>query len=384
MRFLMRLIERYLFRQLIGPALLASLALSVVALLSQTLGAFDIIVNQGQTALVLLKITLLTLPQVMVLILPIALFVGALVAFNRLHTEQEIVVCFASGMNRWRVMSPAMKLAGIMTLVTLAINLWFAPMSERALRAEMFRVRTDLAASLVKVGQFTQPAEGLTVYAQDSDQNGGLRNLFVLEEKPGGGDTTFLAARGKVAKQNGAPVLVMRDGSSQEFNAHGVLNYLKFDEYTFPLSSFLSTDELIHYKIPDRYLHELVFPDMTQTWERGNQVKMWAEANERLASPLYNIAFMAMAMAAVIGGSFSRLGYSRRIIAVCGAALVIRVMGFAALAASDESVWLNILQYAVPIGAAGWGISQLFRQPVSRYVPLAPADPSRHLIGAHT
>jgi lipopolysaccharide export system permease protein len=246
----------------------------------------------------------------------------------------------------------------------------------------MFRVRTDLAASLVKVGQFTQPADGLTVYAQDSDQNGGLRNLFVLEEKPGGGDTTFLAAHGKVAKQNGAPVLIMRDGSSQEFNAHGVLNYLKFDEYTFPLSSFLSTDELIHYKIPDRYLHELLFPDLTQIWERQNRVAMLAEANERLASPLYNIAFMAMAMAAVIGGSFSRLGYGRRIVAVGAAALVARILGFAALAASNENVWLNLLQYMVPLGAAWWGFRQLFRQPVSRFVPLAPAGPSRRLVGA--
>ena len=131
-----------------------------MGLLSQSLGALDIIVNQGQSALVLIKITLLGMPQLMVMIMPIALFVAGLVALNRLHTEQEIVVCFASGMSRWRVISPAIYLAVGATLITLFINLWIEPSAERALRNELFRVRTDLAASLVRVGEFNQPARG--------------------------------------------------------------------------------------------------------------------------------------------------------------------------------------------------------------------------------
>ena len=368
----MRLIERYLLRQLLGPTVLATLALGGVGMLSQSLGALDVIVNQGQSALVLMKITLLGMPQLMVMILPIAVFVAGLVALNRLHTEQEIVVCFASGMSRWRVIAPAIYLAVGATLFTLFINLWIEPLSERALREELFRVRTDLAASLVRVGEFTQPAHGLTVYAQSSDQGGGLHNMFILEEKPDGGDTTFIADRGKVTTRNGSPVLIMWDGSNQEFSPTGVLNYLKFGEYIFDLKGFLSTDELINYKISDRYLHELLFPDLQQDWERRNRVKMIAEAHSRLSAPLYNLAFMAMALAAVIGGPFSRLGYSRRILAVSAAAAVVRILGFGAQAACESNAWFNIVQYALPLAAAIWAFHELFRQPVSRFVDLQP------------
>ena len=366
----MHLIERYLFRQLLGPTFLATLALAVVGMLSLSLGALDIIVHQGQSPWVLLKITLLAMPQLLVLIMPISLFVAALVALNRLHTEQEIVVCFASGMSRWRVISPAIKLASGVAMIALVLNLWVAPYAERELRKEFLRVRTDLAASLIRVGEFTNPAQGLTVYAQDADQNGVFHNLFVMQEKVGGGDTTFLAAQGKIAKRNGQPVLVMRDGSNQEFAATGVLNYLKFSEYTFDLTPYLNTTRLIHYKISDLYMHELIFPDLTQPWERKNRVEMLAEANARLATPLYNIAFMAMALAAVIGGSFSRLGYGRRIIAIGAAAAVVRILGFGLQAACDANAWLNILQYVIPIGAAWWAFAQLFRQRVSRTVGL--------------
>ena len=50
----MRLIDRYLLRQLMGPVVLATLALTAVALLSQSLAGLDLIVNQRQSALVFL------------------------------------------------------------------------------------------------------------------------------------------------------------------------------------------------------------------------------------------------------------------------------------------------------------------------------------------
>jgi len=368
----MRLLDRYLFRQLLGPTLLATLALGTVGVLSQSLEALDIIIKQGQSAFVLAEVTLLATPQLLAMVLPIAIFVAGLVALNRLHTEQEIVVCFASGMSRWRVIAPAMRLAVIGALLVLLVNLWIAPLCERAMRVELFKIRTDLAASLVEPGQFTEPSPGLTVYAQDAAQDGTLRNLFVLKEKAGGGDTTFIAATGKLDKRNGAPVLTMRNGSSQEFSKTGVLNYLKFDEYTFDLSDFMSAKDAVTYKVPDRYLHELLYPDLTQAWERDNRTKMLAEANARLATPLYTIVFMAMALAAVIGGPFNRLGYAKRIIAVGAAAGVVRILGVGCQALCDTMVWANVLQYAIPLAAGFWAWRQLFRQPVSRSAPMRP------------
>jgi hypothetical protein len=82
------------------------------------------------------------------------------VALNRLHTEQEVVVCFAGGMSRWRVISPAMRLACTIAFLALVTNLFVSPAAYRALRQELFEVRTDLAATLVREGEFSEPAPG--------------------------------------------------------------------------------------------------------------------------------------------------------------------------------------------------------------------------------
>ncbi len=356
----MRLIDRYLFRQLLWPTLGAVSALAAVALLSQTLATLDIMVDQRQSAWVFLKIVALGMPAMLVIVLPIALFVALLIAMNRLHTEQEIVVCFAGGVSRWRVVAPALRLATVAALLTLVVNLWVQPWCAREVRRELFRIRTDLAASLVRPGEFAQPAPNLTVYAQSVDSRGELHNVFIHQARGDGGASVFDGARGVIGRQGDKPVLLLRNGSQQQFSKTRVLNYLTFDDYVFDLSPYLDTSEIVNYKITDRYLHELLFPDKRQNWVRHNKKKLLAEAHARLSAPLYNITFVLLAVHAVIGGAFSRVGYARRILAASGAALVIRILGFGAEAACDGAPWLNLLQYAVPLGPAWWAARRLF------------------------
>lgn len=357
----MRLIERYLFRQLLTPTLLAAAALGAVGLLSQSLGRLDIIIEQRQTALVYLQVIVLAMPQLMNLILPIALFVAALVALNRLQTDHELVVCQAGGMSRWRLISPAVRLAVLAVLVGLFVNLWIQPASYRAMREIVSAARSDLAATLVREGEFSEPAPRLTVYGQTVEPDGRILNLFIHHRKPDGGATTYTAKEGRITYRGGDPVLVMRHGSNQEFSTKGVLNYLSFEEYNLELKPFLNSSDNVTYKASDRYLHELFYPDLTQAYEKKNREKLLAEGHSRLASPLYSLAFMAMALAAVLGADFSRLGYGRRIAAVGAAAAVVRIIGFVAQSASEDSPALNVLQYVVPLLAAAWGFRQLFR-----------------------
>lgn len=356
----MRRIESYLLRQLLWPTLVATAALAGVALLSQLLTTLYIMVDNHQSVFVFIRILLLGLPSTLVIVLPVALFVATLVTLNRLHTEHEIVVCFAGGMSRWRVAAPALRLAAGAALITLMVNLWVQPWASRAMREELFRVRTDLAASLIREGEFSSPSSDLTVYAQSADGAGALKNVFIHQGHPDGGATAFSARRGLIAEQEGRPVLVLRDGSNQAFSRDGVLNYLAFDEYVFDLWPYLNTAEQIHFKISDRYLHELVSPDKRQEWERKNRKKMLAEAWSRLASPLFNFTLVLLAMHAVIGGGFSRTGYAGRIAAAAAAGVVIRVLGFGAQAAADATPVLNILQFIVPLAPAIWAGQRLF------------------------
>jgi lipopolysaccharide export system permease protein len=161
-------------------------------------------------------------------------------------------------------------------------------------------------------------------------------------------------------------VLIMRHGSNQQMSKTGVLDYVAFDEYTFDLAPFLPRDEAVHYKTSDRYLHELFYPDFSQTWEQQNELRLYAEGNARLAEPLYNIALVTLALAAVLGSSFSRMGYGRRIMTAAGLAAIARIAGVGMQAVADDNVWFNVLQYLVPVAVTAWALSRVFRQKTKR------------------
>ena len=365
----MKIIDRYLFRQLAGPVLLAIGALTLVALLGQSLGQLDLIVERGQSAWTLAKVTAFALPQVVTLILPIGVLVGALMALNRLHSEHEIVVCYAGGMSRWNVIDPAIRLAVLVALFALASNLFLQPAAMREMRRELHGVRADLAAVLVREGEFVEGAPGLTIYAQRVDQNGLLKNLFIHIERPDGA-TLYDAAEGRITTLEGRPVVILSEGSSSEFSGAGVLNYLSFDDYVVELGQFAPEPLPLHYKESDRWLSELLFPDPGNEWEASSQLKLLAEAHARLASPLYVIAFMAVALAAVIGGSFSRTGYGRRIAVASAIAIAVRLLGFAAVSACGSNAWLNIIQYLLPVALTWMALRPLFKQRIVRFVEI--------------
>ena len=349
-------IERYLFQQLRGPTIWAIVALAGVGILSQSLSGLELIVDQRQSAWVFVKVTALAVPKMLSLIIPLGAFVAAMLTFNRLHTEQEIVVCYAGGVSRWRVAQPAMRLASYLALLTLVINIWVAPLASRNMRAEINAARADLAAALVREGQFTQPEPGLSVYAQTIDRSGLMHNLFIHQEHQGGNAATYTAAEGQLARRDGAPVIVMHNGATQTLSNDGQLNYLAFEEYVFDVSPFKVAVATPTTKAADRYISELLHPAATDDWGQKNRDVMLAEFHSRIAGPIYNLTLMAFAISAILGGGFSRMGYGRRVAWMSAIAIGTRILGFVVEEAAGHSPALNVLQYVTPLAGLAFAL----------------------------
>ncbi|PZO03634.1 MAG: permease [Alphaproteobacteria bacterium] len=356
----MTLIQGYLFRQVGLPILAACAALAAIGLLSQSLEQLEVIVERGQSVWVMVRLTLLALPQLLAVILPIGLFVGALIALTRLQREQELTATFASGMSRWAVIAPMAALATIVAAVALLTTAIVQPWAQQAARDQAFEIRTDLAALLVEEGRFVQGPEGLTVYVQQIEQSGLLKNIFVYLDD-GEKVTTWDAAEARFERVDGEPFLTLVNGSGQEFSSNGVLNQFSFGRYPFPLAAFTDTDDTVTYKPADLYLTDLFNPTAQRIADSGSRGELLAEAHSRLSSPLYAFVAMAMALAAILGGSFSRTGYGGRIAKAAAFFLLVRIAGYGLVPASAWNGWLNLFQDVLPVVATAVSLRVLFR-----------------------
>lgn len=345
----MNTISAYVFRQALGPLLAILGALAAVAILTQGLNQLDIIVNNRRAGLAFAWVTLLTLPQLISLILPMAVFIAVVYAINRMHNDSEITVLFGAGMSRGRIARPIIQLAVLAALAHLAINVVIQPWSFAERRETFYELRTDLASSLVQEGSFTFPNKDLTLYARERGGGGELRDLLINDARPEH-DITYTARAGVIVTIDGEPAIVMRDGQVQRQVQDGSVDVLDFDRYVLQLGvANLDDDDFFYLKASDRTLHQLFYPDRTAHYDQRNVKQFIAEAHARLSAPLLNIALALIALAGVLSGEFSRRGYGRRIVIASVVALVVRLSALATQSIAMDEPDLNVLQYLVPI-----------------------------------
>jgi lipopolysaccharide export system permease protein len=341
----------YVFRQALGPLLAILGALAAIAILTQGLNQLDLIVANREAGLAFAWVTFLAVPQLVSLILPLAVFFAVAYALNRMQTESEVAVVYGAGVSRRRIARPIMQLAVLAALGHLAINCVIQPWALKGRRETLYAVRTDVASSLVREGAFTFPSDDLTIYARERGGGGQMRDIMI-DDARGSRPLTYTARTGAVAMIDGKPAMVMRDGQIQRMREDGVVEVLDFDRHTVPLGDFFEDDETFVLKESDRTLFELFFPDLTSHYEQRNVARYLAEGHARLSSPLLNIALAMIALAGALVGEFSRRGYMRRLMIAAGAALIVRLAAIALQAAAIDEPSLNPLQYALPLGAA--------------------------------
>ena len=345
----MNTVSAYIFRQALGPLLAILGALAAIAILTQGLNQLDIIITNRRAGLAFAWVTILALPQLLSLILPMAVFIAVVYALNRMQGESEVAVLYGAGVSRGRIARPIMQLAVLAALAHLAINVVIQPAAFKERRETLYDLRTDIASSLIEEGSFTFPADNLTLYARSRGGGGELRDLLINDARPQY-PITYTARAGAIVTIDGAPAVVMRDGQIQRQTETGAVDVLDFDRYVLQMGGEMM-DEPEHFflKASDRSLYELFFPDRTSHYDQRNVDKFAAEAHARLSSPLLNLALAMIALAGVLMGEFSRRGYGRRIMFAAVWALLVRLAALAVAAAAEDKPDLNVVQYALPV-----------------------------------
>ena len=99
-------IERYIFRIALSAFLACLIGLTGTIWVTQALRELDLITAKGQTLLIFLFVTGLSLPTLVVVIAPMALFIAVIYALNKLNGDSELIVMSAAGMTPRGLLRP--------------------------------------------------------------------------------------------------------------------------------------------------------------------------------------------------------------------------------------------------------------------------------------
>ena len=345
----MKLLQRYIFSQAFSPAIFALSALALLALLTQSLQTLDLIVENRQSAATFFHITVLALPQLIGIIMPLAVFMAAIYALNRMTNDSELVVAKANGVSPWAMSTPVLRLGVYALIFHLLINLLLQPVSFRQMRAKILTVKTDIASQMVQAGRFVTPVPDLTVYTREILPDGELRDILIHDGRDKDSQSTHIAKTGRLQKSETSPSLLLFDGSVQTPIAGGGLDVIDFETYQLDLSDVVALDNVLRLKSSDRFLHELLRPDPRNYVTPKSRLEMAAEGHARLAAPLWNIALVLLALAFILRGQHSKLGNARKITICAVTGFILRLGGFAVASSAEGDAALNPVQYVIPL-----------------------------------
>jgi lipopolysaccharide export system permease protein len=354
----LRRLDSYIFHQILGPFLFFVLVFTGVIWLGQSLRVIDTVVNYGQPARVFLEFSLLLLPMVLSIVLPVAAFAATLYAVNRLFGDSEIVVMFASGLSGTSLVRPVLMFSTLVMAVVFALTLYVMPTAQRELKSRINEVKGDVASAFLREGTFLSPVRGVTVYLRGMGLPGEMLGIFVHDERDQDEITTYTAERAVLLNDAAGIRLVMFDGVAQIAKRHEAdsVAILRFEQLAYDLTQFTAKNRFRRRKPSEMYLPELL---SIQAGETGGRRlgKYRAEAHEALIAPIYVLTLPLMAVAFVIGAGFRRQGFVGRIILATGAAVALRLLGLALKAATsnEPTVWpVMYLPPLIGMAAALW------------------------------
>lgn len=344
----MNLYQRYLFRQGLWPLATTLLALTGLAVMTQSLSNIELIADQRETALAFVWITILAMPQIIALILPVAVFIAVAVSMQRLVADSELTVGAAAGMSRRQRLSPFLRIAAYAVLLNLVINLFVQPLAFREMRQSVYDIRSDLVANFMRAGEFIDLGANVTFYAREVDEAGVMHDVFIQDGR-GEESRAYAAGQGLITRTARGPIMLLQNGQLTSTDEQGELSTLAFERYEFDLTAFIDPTVAFFFKESDRFLSELLDPTATDIARARGVEALYAEGHYRLSAPLYNLVFALMAACAFLAVEHRRTGYARLIVVAGVSALVLRIAGFTAQAAASDNTDLNALQYAIPL-----------------------------------
>lgn len=362
---MLRIIDRYLLRELAASFLAVGAVLLLISMGETVVAVLNQVTRGAVPADLLFTLIALRAVDGLNVLLPLAVFLGVLIAYGRLYRDSEMAVLSASGLNVRGLMRPLALFALPVMLLMCLVSLWLAPAAVRTSQRVVNDANRSLLIAGLEPGRFVAlPGQEGVIYVGEMSADGAhFTRMFVENERLDADGTSQMsvitAARGELFRDTagGERYLALQDGFRVE-GRPGQDDYrlLRFErnELRLPDNDSDETADSVKRAAPTREL-----------WKSGELVQR-AELHWRLAPPLSALVLALLALP-LSQASPRQPRYASLIVAVLGYIVYANflALGRSWLVQDKLSLGFGLWWVYLPtIAIAGWLIwrGQLLRR----------------------
>jgi len=307
----MKIIDRYVIRQLLMPFGLGLLVFTFLIMLRPLQEYAEDLVAKNIAPPIIGWLMVLLVPQALALTIPMSLLVGLLVGFGRLSADREFVAMQACGISLKRLLIPV-GLVSMLSLVATAY-IWFYgyPNANANFLDLMVQVLAERAEGNVRPHVFYREIPNLMLYVRDVPPSGdGWDGVFMSDTRPGQPEAVYMARHGRIAinRTKRTVDIVLEDTIRRTLDATGNYDVANIAQMTVSVdpASVIPVRSGATKGLPEMTVPELKAAAAAREQQGLSSHNEWVAIHQKFAIPFACVVFGVIGLA--LGATHRRDG----------------------------------------------------------------------------
>lgn len=261
----MRLLDRYIIREILPPFLISLLIFTFILTLPPVMKQLEQLVAKGVSWDVAGRIILTLVPSALGLTIPMATLMGILIGLGRLSGDRESVALLACGVSPYRLLRPILAFALAMTGATAYVMFEAIPDANQTFRNITWDIVSKKVENDIQPRVFFEDFPGYVLYVRDVERGGGWKEIFVADASKPGETTVTMASRGRLLldRDRRRVDLILEDGNRYLTGREGQSQVYRFFNEAF---ISLSADQVFGRQEIPRTVTEKGIADLKADW----------------------------------------------------------------------------------------------------------------------
>jgi lipopolysaccharide export system permease protein len=247
--------KKIIFRKLLLDCLtfffLALFGISLIIWVFQAVNFLDIMIEDGRNYNVYFNYTLLNFPKIISRILPFALFISFSYTFIKYEANNELIIFWNHGVSKISIINFFFWISILIMLVQILLMSVIVPKSQEMARSKLRSSNVDYFEGLIKPKKFNDTVKGLTIFAEDKNENGELKNIYIKKNNYEKGFQITFAKKGVFELKGNKKILVLYDGQTLNKNNNNNITNFDFSQSDFGLGD-MDSHLVTHKKIQEQ------------------------------------------------------------------------------------------------------------------------------------
>ena len=210
--------KKILFRKLLFDCLIffsiTLVSASIIIWVFQAVNFLDIMVEDGRDYLVYINYSLLNFPKIITRIFPFALFFSFSYVLSKYELNNELMILWNFGINKIQLINFFLIFSFLLMIIQILLTTYLVPKSQNISRQLLKSSNVDFFESFIKPKKFNDNIEGLTIYSDEKDEQGNLKNIYLKKETGKGNFQITYSKSGYFKSVGGSKILILNNGET--------------------------------------------------------------------------------------------------------------------------------------------------------------------------